>query len=205
MFENNPSKLDPEVFTPLPIRHHQSDIGDPLAGFGSPTEFHQYITTKRWSLASASNLCPFRGFFPYSVFPSRRATYPRQIPTCRLRCALRVSHPLDALLPSRPTGLVPSQIRSWGSPFEAFILPRCRTPSRTPRPSGLTFIAANGKAPYRDSHTTEDPAPELGFSQPPDPRASLGLPASRPLAHDRWQYRQTNYRPLTCFSDPAAS
>jgi hypothetical protein len=46
------------------------------------------------------------------------------------------------LLPSRPTELVSSQIRSWGSPFEAFILPWCRTPSQTPRPSRLTPIVA---------------------------------------------------------------
>lgn len=36
-------------------------------------------------------------------------------------CALRVSHPLDALLPPRPAGLVPSRSHVWGSPFEALL------------------------------------------------------------------------------------
>jgi hypothetical protein len=36
-------------------------------------------------------------------------------------CAHRVSHPLDALLPPRPAGLVPSRSRVWGSPFEALL------------------------------------------------------------------------------------
>ena len=38
------------------------------------------------------------------------------IPAHRLRCVPRVSHPLDALLPPRPAGLVSSRFRSWGSP-----------------------------------------------------------------------------------------
>jgi len=55
--------------------------------------------------------------------------------TVRLCCALRVSHPLDALLPARPVGLVSSRSRSWGSPFEALIRLWRRTFFRTPGPS----------------------------------------------------------------------
>jgi hypothetical protein len=38
----------------------------------------------------------------------------------RLSCALRVSHPLDALLPPRPARLIPSWIRSWGPTLQGF-------------------------------------------------------------------------------------
>jgi hypothetical protein len=41
------------------------------------------------------------------------------VPHCRLRYALRVSHPLDVLLPSWSAGPISSRSRSWGSPFEA--------------------------------------------------------------------------------------
>lgn len=57
------------------------DHENPLPGFGSPTEFHQYVTAKRRCRASATNPCPFRGFFPVSVSQSRRATYIREGPT----------------------------------------------------------------------------------------------------------------------------
>jgi len=44
---------------------------------------------------------------------SRRVSYTR-----RSGCVLRISHPLDALLPRRPTKLISSWIRLWGSPSE---------------------------------------------------------------------------------------
>jgi hypothetical protein len=49
--------------------------------------------------------------------------------------AYRFSQPLDAFIRPAPAGLVSCQIRSWGSPFGAFLLPRSRTPSLTPLPS----------------------------------------------------------------------
>jgi hypothetical protein len=33
-------------------------------------------------------------------------------------CVLRVSHPLDAFRPPKPTELISSRIRLWGFPFE---------------------------------------------------------------------------------------
>jgi hypothetical protein len=79
----------------------------------------------------------------------------------------RVSHPLDAFLPSRPAGLVSSQSRSWGFPFEAFILPIRRTPSRAPRPSGLHRLPyrLRHRLPSRDSHVSGSPAPGPGLTR----------------------------------------
>jgi len=75
-------------------------------------------------------------FFPLQRLVNRgEPPTPRNIPSCELHCALRVSHPLDALLPPRSAGLVPSRFRSWGFPFEALFPPRCRRPSRAPPPS----------------------------------------------------------------------
>jgi hypothetical protein len=50
-------------------------------------------------------------------------------------CAFRFSQPPDALIRPEPAGLVSCQIRSWGSPFRAFLLPRSRMPSPAPIPS----------------------------------------------------------------------
>jgi hypothetical protein len=53
----------------------------------------------------------------------------------RTACASRFSQPLDASIRPTPAGLVSCQIRSWGSPFGAFLPPRSRTPFPTPLPS----------------------------------------------------------------------
>jgi hypothetical protein len=50
-------------------------------------------------------------------------------------CASRFSQPLDAFIRPTPAGLVSCQIRSWGLPFRALLLPRSRTPSPAPMPS----------------------------------------------------------------------
>jgi hypothetical protein len=42
----------------------------------------------------------------------------------RPACASRLSQPLDAFIRPASAGLVSCQIRSWGSPFRAFLLPR---------------------------------------------------------------------------------
>lgn len=71
---------------------------------------------------------------PTTSFQPHGATYTQWDPTHRLRCALRFSQPLDALLPVRSIGLVSSRIRPWGFPCEALTNLRCRTPFRAPRP-----------------------------------------------------------------------
>jgi hypothetical protein len=77
----------------------------------------------------------FRGFSPFSVFPVAGSHYSEESQLIRFGCVLRVSHPLDALLPPRPTGLIPSQSRSWGLPFEVLIPCYSRRFFQTPPPS----------------------------------------------------------------------
>ena len=91
---------------------------------------------------------PFRGFLPYSVLPTARSHLPPAGTTPnRLRCAPRVSHPLDALLPARSAELVSSRSRSWASPFEAFVPALRRTSSRTPLPSRFSLHSFRTGAP----------------------------------------------------------
>jgi hypothetical protein len=49
---------------------------------------------------------------------------------------LRFSRPRDASIRHVPAGLVSCQIRSWGCTLQSFFLPRSRTPSPAPIPSG---------------------------------------------------------------------
>ena len=49
--------------------------------------------------------------------------------------AFRFSRPLGVFVRPGPAGLVSCQIRSWGSPFRALLLPCSRTPSPAPLPS----------------------------------------------------------------------
>jgi hypothetical protein len=71
-----------------------------------------------------SNRSPLPRFRPLQRFPGHGEPHtPGESHLIRLRCALRVSHPPDALLPPRPAELVSSRSRSWGLPSEAFIPP----------------------------------------------------------------------------------
>jgi hypothetical protein len=97
-------------------------------------------------------------FLPLQRFASHEEPLsPGGIPTHRLRCALRVSHPLGALLPPRPAGLVSSRFRSWGSPSR-LVPARCRTPSRAPDPSGFWLGPSEPRLPFRDRAHHADPA-----------------------------------------------
>jgi hypothetical protein len=110
-------------------------------------------------------------------------------------CVSRFSQPRDALIRPMPAGLVSCQIRSWGSPFRAFLLPRSRTPSPTPLPSCRWKRLATppgsllpSRAPKRRARNRlpwwEGPrsAPRLqGFA----PRESPPLPAGGLGRHER--------------------
>lgn len=116
---------------------------NPLTGFSPPSEFHQRIPQSNFlhSRSKTRNATSFTlllpRFGPLQRFASRREPpKPGKIPTHRLSCVLRVSRPLDALLPPRPAGFVPPRFRSWGLPFEVLLLlGQCRTPFRAPQPS----------------------------------------------------------------------
>lgn len=97
-------------------------------------------------------------FLPLQRFASREEPLsPGRIPARRLRCVPRVSHPLDALLPPRPAGLVSSRFRSWGSPSR-LVPTRCRTLSRAPDPSGFRLGPFEPRLPVRDRAHRADPA-----------------------------------------------
>ena len=154
-------------------------MASPLSGFGSLSEFHQYATTNNTVIPKGIALFrPFRGFFPFSVFQSRGATYLRRFPFRRLRCALRVSHPLDALLPSRPSGLVPSRYRSWGFTLRGLdphLVPYALSDAA---PLGVSPQTKSRGRPSRDSHTRFSPLLGLGIGQGPCTGCLHGLSRS---------------------------
>jgi len=53
-------------------------------------------------------------------------------PTATGHCALRVSHPLNALLPTRSPGLISFRSRSWDSALQGIVPVPTFGPSRTP-------------------------------------------------------------------------
>jgi hypothetical protein len=87
--------LDPEVSTPPPSRYNnewyrESSLRLWLLYRVSPVHHRRALLPR-----AAPRLYPFRGFFPFSVFQSRGATYLHRFPNPWLRCAL------GFLLPSR--------------------------------------------------------------------------------------------------------
>jgi hypothetical protein len=88
-------------------------------------------------------------------------------------CAFRFSQPLGAFIRPIPPGLVSCQIRSWGLPSKAFLLPRSRAPSPMPLPSGrwerlLTppeslFRRMRKRRASTGSHNGKAPEPPLDF------------------------------------------
>jgi hypothetical protein len=107
-----------EVFTPPPAPSLSLAAGHPLSGFGSPSECHQHTTASIASSAHAPDEyalpAPSEVSSPAACCQPWGATYPGESHLIRLRCALRVFHPLDALLPPWPARPVSSWIRSWG-------------------------------------------------------------------------------------------
>jgi hypothetical protein len=87
----------------------------PLQSVTQTCRKNEFLTT---SFSLLPRFLPLQRSFPW------RATLTRGFPTPTLRYALRVSRPLDVLLPPRPAGFIPFQLRSWGSPFEVFLPPK---------------------------------------------------------------------------------
>jgi hypothetical protein len=105
-------------------------------------------------------------FVPLQRFAGREEPLtPSEIPARRLRCAPRVSHPLDALLPPRPAGLVSSRFRSWGSPSR--LVPHT-VPYALSSAGPLRFLAMSSRTPsppQGSMHTVQILPAGLGFSQ----------------------------------------
>jgi hypothetical protein len=125
--ENRP---DSGVSTPPPLSAspygQEKILSQALAPLQSFTNAHRNMTHlppgfHARKTSSATLLLP--RFGPLQRFANRgELPNSSKIPTCRLRCVLRVSHPLDALLPPRPAGFVSPRFRSWGLPFEVLLL-----------------------------------------------------------------------------------
>jgi len=111
----------------------------------------RYRTAGHHRSAGTSMLRP--RFFPLQRFASREEPLNSGgHPAHRLRCVLRVSHPLDALLPPRPAGLVSFRFRSWGSPSR-LVPTQCRYALSSAGP--LRFLAGLQRAspPLQGSST----------------------------------------------------
>lgn len=132
----------------------------------------------------------FRGFCPDDVLPAMGSDLPREVPPVPVTLRPGVSHPLDALFPPQPSGPISFRFRLWGFPFEASLLPNCRTPSRTPSPHALSA----GHAPFpvhmpdpvlQGIHNSKVPPKALRFRQAPlrlPPWDSSPLRFSHPAA-----------------------
>jgi hypothetical protein len=160
-----------EVLTPSPTATSYDMAGYSSSGFNSSPEFHPYTAAsivfpdRQAGRQTRCSLLP-RFLSPSAFSQPHGATYLRQFPNHRLRCALRVSHPLDALLPVRPPGLVSSRSRSWGSLLEALFRARRRTPSPAPGPSWGSNRFRRTSPPLQGSNTSREARPrQLGFSQ----------------------------------------
>ena len=124
-------------------------------------------------------LSPLGKCFLPRFLPLQRLSSHEEPPTparshlIRLRCALRVSHPLDALLPSWPTGLISSRSRSWGPPCEA-LLPLLVPCALSSTASLLELVSISDRSlSFRAFHTIEVP--------PGGARVSCTAPADAPL------------------------
>ena len=143
------------------------------------------------------DLAPSEVTVPYRVFPVWGSAIASRLPAALLLvlrpksehsgCALRVSHPLDALLPPRPAGLVPSRSRVWGSPFEALLRGERRADLSTrqdppevsdPLPSAISRervgLASGPASPGLCSPTAASPR-RLGIAPYAAAVASVGL------------------------------
>jgi len=108
------------------FREKPKPIPEPLVNFRSPTENSQAssdrLCTGDYSLVPAT--VPSLEFLPLQRFPTCGSGFrgrPVPEPTA---CALGFSQPLDAFIRPTLTGPVSCRIRSWGSPYKAFLLSR---------------------------------------------------------------------------------
>jgi len=136
---------------------HSKAPGVPLSGLALLHSFtDQHRTAGHHRSAGTSMLRP--RFVPLQRLAGREEPHSSGgHPAHRLGCVLRVSHPLDALLPPRPAGLVSSRFHSWGSPSR-LVPTRCRALSRAPDPSGFWRGSYEPHLPFRDRAHRADPA-----------------------------------------------
>lgn len=110
----------------------------PLVSFRPPSETSQVPSGRvrlLWPRPAEPSTAPPLRFLPLQRFPH---TWQRLccsgLPHLNA-CASGFSQPPDAFIRPVPAGLVSCRIRSWGSPFRAFLLPRSLPPSPASVPS----------------------------------------------------------------------
>jgi len=148
-----------------PSRHSKaSEI--PLSGLGSPTQFHRLHTARAGQHRDADPPMLRPRFVPLQRLVNREEPLSSGgIPAHRSCCVRRVSHPLDALLPPRPAGLVSSRFRSWGYPSR--LVPHA-VPYALSSAGPLRFLAMSLRTPsplQGSKHTAQILPAGLGFSQ----------------------------------------
>lgn len=159
--------VDFEVLTPSPPANSNELAGIPPQA-STPLQSFTRVPRRPTPSQPANrpeNPCPLlpRFLSPSAFSQPCRATYLRRVPTHRLRCIPRVSHPLDALLPARPAGLVSSRSRSWGSLLEALFRARRRTLSPAPGPSWGSLPSPKSRAaPPGVRHVARSPTTRPG-------------------------------------------
>jgi len=95
----------------------------------------RYLAAASARAVRGTSTAPPLRFDPLQRLFARSSGLVSQVYLTRLASVFRFSQPLGALIRPVPTGLVSCQIRSWGSPSRAFLLPHSRTPSPAPFPS----------------------------------------------------------------------
>jgi len=139
-----------------------------------------------------------------SVFcQPRRATFTRQAPSSPVTLRPQGFAPSRRFAPPAACRACSIPVPLLGFPFEALVPPRCRTPSRTPFPSGFWPTPNEPASPSGIVHTTKSPPTGLGFSQAFRVGASLGF-VLRGFLFPRSAHRMTGVRPLSPFSELAA-
>jgi hypothetical protein len=130
---------DSRVFTRPAIRPYRSKTESPLLSLRPPSEnaAHRAAAAPFPTEVVCGNTGSSREVSSPSAFspPGAAARKSDRASHARPAYAFRFSRPLGVFVRPGPAGLVSCQIRSWGSPFRALLLPCSRSPSPAPLPS----------------------------------------------------------------------
>ena len=160
----------------------------PLVSFRPPSETSQVPSGRvrfLWPRPAEPSTAPPLRFLPLQRFPH---TWQRLccsgLPHLNA-CASGFSQPPDAFIRPVPAGLVSCRIRSWGSPFRAFLLPRSLPPS----PASVPSCRSTNPIP---SPTRVAPATQAQLvRRPPCGKVPRNIVAFRGLLHAKVRHCTT--------------
>jgi hypothetical protein len=145
----------------------------------APPEYHRCVTTFAIRRCERSS----QGLFPFDVFPAVASHLsPMGTHAHRLCCALRVSHPLNALLPPRPAELISSRSRPWGFPTGSWLPHGAVRPLERRSPPDVGSLQA-ARLALRAWHTMRRPSAGPRFSRIAALATPLGFSSLRFLAN----------------------